>query len=177
VVSNGRADRRGSRAYRAIAEKSLVGSVLKVLTRPTKGQFELAFGAMPRSDQRVGLLRKAWFSLGFGLITGTVLGIFLAFYRGRLGRTEPWTEADTFFASVVVRATFTYVALLLPLFLIWLFRWRAAEQDHTAWLCGLKKRGKATFIPDPRSQPRSSDLSWAVLTSAFAAVPIWTLFW
>jgi hypothetical protein len=154
-----------------------VGFVLKVLTRPAKGQFELAFGVRPRSDQRVGLLRKASFSLGFGVIAGAVLGVFLAFCRGRLACTAPWTEVDVFFSSVVVRATLTYVVLLLPLFLVWLLRRRAAEQDHTVWLRGLKKRGKAAFIPDPRSQPRSSDLSWASLTGAFAAVPIWTLFW
>jgi hypothetical protein len=177
VMSSGGADENSSHSYRAIAEDSPLGLALRLLTRPSTGQFELAFGARPRSDQRVGLLRKASSTLGFSLVAGTIIGILLAFNRGRIARSHPWTETDTLFASLAVRATLTYVALLLPLFVIIWLRLRVAERDHDAWLSNSKKRGKARFVPDPHSQPRSIDVGLAAGVCVVVAVPIRTLIW
>ncbi|MDO8145571.1 hypothetical protein [Isoptericola sp. 178] len=168
-------DERSPYTYRAVAEGTSLALVLRLLCRPSEGQLEMAFGANPRSDQRVGMLRKAHFAAGGGLVGGTIIGVLVAFYRGRRFPAPAWTEVDSQIASIAVGATLTYVALLLPLFVTIGFRRRVAERDHETWLVRSRHRRGGRFVPDPRSQPQPVDLGAAVTICLITAAPIWAL--
>ncbi|MCB7137976.1 hypothetical protein [Cellulosimicrobium marinum] len=177
-MASGTTDEPSPRPYRPIRQNSPLGWLLRALSRPSAGQFDRALGADPRSDQRLGLLRKASSSARTVLVSVAAVGVFVAFFRGgRIEDVDGWTDGDMLFASVVLRATLTSVALLLPLAVILRSRQRAAERDHDAWLRGSRTRKASPFVPDPRSQPRHRDLVVSCAVCAVCAVPVWSLFW
>lgn len=160
--------------YRPIEGSSIFGRLMTWIARPGKGELDLAFGARPRSEHRVGLLRRATFDVGGTLFFGVLVGVFVSFYRGRIGETDPNTYWMV--ASIGIRATLTFVALILPLLVALTRRRRFAERDHSEWLHrGRRSSTNAPFVPDPRSQPRPGDIGVAVIICLVLAVPIWAL--